>query len=380
MTQPIQRGEFQRRISQLQKEMHNVGFEALLIYGWKRGHIRYLSGYHPNYIANVAMLVLPREGPPALRIRFPFDLERAQRQSWMEDIAASGDLLGLADDSASVLEGLGLARGRIGLVTGDKVIDEMPFSVYQRLERSLPKAEFAFASELLLDARALKSAAEFSLLRQSARIADAGARAAQALMEPGKVEYEVIASAEAEARRMGAGAHLAVIASRGEQELIRPPEERALEEGDNVIFEIAVEKHGYWTQVARVFYVGGATDEQRRIFTATHEAYQAAVEACRPGRSCEQVAAAARAALEDADLAEYLEVDLGHGIGLDLPEPPRVEPGDQTVLRPGSVLVIHPSVRVPGVGGAFLGGTVLVHDGAPEPLHEIPSAPPTGES
>ena len=66
-----------------------------------------------------------------------------------------------------------------------------------------------------------------------------------------------------------------------------------------------------------------------------------------------------------------MEHDLGHSIGIDLPENPRIEFGDTTAIEPGMVLVIHPSIRVPGVGGAFIGGTVLIHKDKTEPIHHF---------
>ena len=67
--------EYRQRVTSLQRHMARQGFEALVIYSWKRGQVRYLSGYQPNYVANVAILVVPSSGEPTLLIRFPFDLE-----------------------------------------------------------------------------------------------------------------------------------------------------------------------------------------------------------------------------------------------------------------------------------------------------------------
>ena len=103
-----------------------------------------------------------------------------------------------------------------------------------------------------------------------------------------------------------------------------------------------------------------------------------AVAAARPGNTCTDVAAAARMALERAGYGDYIEQDFGHGIGLDLPEPPRIEAEDETPIEPGMVLVIHPAVRVPEVGGAFIGGTVLIGADGPEPIHNISAFPDDG--
>jgi Xaa-Pro aminopeptidase len=370
------------------------GMDALLIYSWRRGLVRYLSGYHPNYLANVALAVLPWAGAPALRIRFPFDLERARRESWIEDVAAcAGGLANLILESVNVLRRGGLAGGRIGLAAGDNVIEELPYTLYALLKQELPEAELVEAGHLLRKARHLKSPAEFAKLRAAANLADAGIAAARQVIRPGCNEYEVVGAVEGELRRLGAEMHLVVISSKGESELIGPPEAKIIQPGDSVILEVAVQRLGYTAQVARVFFPGKPTPAQIEIYRATYAAYQAAVNAARLGNppakpagtvapakpagtvACADLAGAIREELDRRGLGEYLEQDMGHGIGIDLPEPPRIEKEDRTVLEPGMALVIHPAVRVPGVGGAFLGGTVLIHASGPEPLHVIPESP-----
>jgi Xaa-Pro aminopeptidase len=358
--------------------MAGEGLDALLVYSWKRGQVRYLSGYHPNYVANLAMVVLPREGTAALRIRFPFDLERARRESWIQDVAASGSPLQMIYDAAEILRQRGLDGGRVGLAAGDHVIEELPYSLHAALKQALPRTTLVEAAQLLSRARRLKSRAEFDLLRASARLADRGAEAAFNAIEPGCSEYEVVSAAEGAMRRLGAEAHLVVISSKGVTELVGPPEAKPIKAGDNVILEVAVQRSGYTTQVARVFYAGGPSGAQLEIYQAAHRAYLAAVAACRPGGTCAGIAATIRGVLGQRGLGDFLEQDMGHGIGLDLPEPPRIESGDHTPVEAGMALVIHPAVRVPGVGGAFLGGTVLVHPSGPEPIHTIPEDPYPG--
>jgi Xaa-Pro dipeptidase len=358
--------------------MASEGLDALLVYSWKRGQVRYLSGYHPNYLANLALVILSREGPPALRIRFPFDLERARRESWIEDIAASGSPLKLVNDAAETLRRQGLASGRVGLVTGDHVIEEMPYSLYATLQQELPQMTLVEAGRLLDRARRLKSQVEFARLRASARLADEGAETALRAILPGCSEYEVVSAAEGMMRRQGAEMHLVVISSKGITELVGPPEAKTIEPGDNVILEIAVQRSGYTTQVARVAYAGGPSQDQLDIYRATYRAYQAAIAAAHPGSTCAGIAAAIREELRRYDLEDYIEQDMGHGIGIDLPEPPRIESGDHTPVEAGMALVIHPAVRVPAVGGAFLGGTVLVHASGPEPINIIPENPDPG--
>lgn len=364
--------EYQQRAKQLCAEMALQNLDALLFYGWKRGQIHYVSGYYPNYIANVAMVLLPREGEPALRIRFPFDLDRAKAESWIQDVGASGNVLNLAGDCADICEKKRLTTGRIGLVTGDNVMDEMPRSLFIALQKALPDVTWVEANEIIQNARLIKTKSEYEALRESARLADRGIKVARNAIKPGCTEYEVVATAESEMRRNGADAHLVVIASKGLRELIGPPENKVLEAGDNVILEAAVQKDGYWTQVAQVAYVGGTTEAQSKIYSDTYQAFLQGVKAVRPGNTCCDVAQAIQVYLEDHGYGDSIEQDFGHGIGLDLPEPPRIELKDTTIIKKGMVIVIHPAVRKIGVGGAFIGGTVLVHDDHAEIIHEIP--------
>jgi Xaa-Pro aminopeptidase len=307
-------------------------------------------------------------------IRFPFDLERARRACWFENVRASGDVSGIGRDAVRYLRELGLADGaRIGLVTGDGVMDELPYTLYQQIRADLPLAELVDARELVMDVRQIKSQTEFGMLRRSAWVADAAVEAARGLVTPGADEFAVVAAAESAARSRSAAAWLAAIAGRSSRELIGPPERKRLPGDDLTILEFAVEVDGYWTQVARTFTPGQPTEEQEAIYGAVYQAYRAEVRACRPGAAFGEIAGAAEETLAASGFGEHSEHDYGHGIGLDLPEPPRIGADDAKIVQPGMVIVLHPALRVPGVGGAFVGGTVLVHADHTEEIHAIPA-------
>ena len=368
----ISKDEYAGRLSRIRQAMADEGLDALLVYSWKRGQVRYVSGYTPNYIANVALVVIPRQEEPTMFIRFPFDLERAQAMCWFDDVRASGDVAAVGRDAVTRLRELKLDRGRIGLVSGDGVMDELPYTLYDQLRGDLPEVAFSDTRKLTMDLRLIKSPAEFNLLEQSARVADAAVEAAGGAIAPGVGEYALVSAAEATARAAGGDGYLVAIAGRGTQELIGPPEDKPIEPGAVVIVEVAVQVDGYWTQVARAFVAGEPTAEQHAIYEAVYRAYSSAVDAVSIGKPLGVVAEVAYDILNAAGYADYIEHDVGHGIGLDLPEPPSVQVGADLPIREGMVLVLHPAVRVPGVGGAFIGGTVLVTQDGPVAIHQIP--------
>lgn len=368
----ITKEEYMARLTRIRQAMADEGLDALLVYSWKRGQVRYVSGYAPNYVANVAMAVIPQRQPPTLFIRFPFDLERARAMCWFDDVRASGDVSAVGRDAAARLRELKLNRSRVGLVSGDGTIDELPYTLYQQLRDDVPDATFSDARSLVMDVRLTKSLAEFTLLERSAEVADAAVAAGEAVLASDISEYTIVAAVEAAARAAGADDYLVAIASQGTRELIGPPENKVIEPRAVVILEVAPWVEGYLTQVARTFVVGEPSAEQRAIHEAVHRAYLAAVDAACPGKTLGAVGQAAYAVLNAAGYASYVEHDVGHGVGLDLPEPPSVELGSDFVIQEGMALVLHPAVRVPGVGGAFVGGTVLITKDGPVPIHRIP--------
>lgn len=367
---PISTSEYEQRLSRTRQDMAGLGLNALLVYSWKRGQVRYISGYKPNYVANVAMVVIPAKGEPALLIRFPFDLERARKMSWLSDIRGSGDFPGLARDFQTILRERGETIGRIGLISGDFVVDEMPHSLYEMLRSALPETEFVSALPVFEKARLQKSPAEAELVRESARVADAALAAAASAVRVGCSEYEVVAAAEVEARGLGAEDILSVIAPAAD-ELVGPPESRQIGEEEMLVVEFAVQVEGYYTQVPGVFHTGTPTAEQREMYQVAHQGYLAGLKAARPGNTIGDIAEAELATLEEAGWLEWHEYDLGHGDGLDHPEVPAIIPESDMPVEPGMVLCIHPGLRKPGVGGVFVGGTVLVGDEETAPLHRV---------
>lgn len=364
--------EHESRLARIRQAMAEESMDALLVYSWKRGQVRYVSGYQPNYVANVAIAVIPLEGEPALLFRFPFDMGRARKMSWMDDIRASGDWDGFARDCQAVLAERGVAGRRIGLVSGDFVVDEMSHFLREKLAAAFSASEFVPALAIFEQARLRKSPAECILMAESARVADAAMDAAAEVLAPGRSEYEIAAAAEGVARRLGAEATLTVIAP-GALELIGPPEGRRVETDEMVVFEFAAQVEGYWTQVARVFHSGIPTPEQREMYEVAYRGYQAGVQAARPGNSVADVAKAELTVLEQAGWLKWREYDLGHGDGLDHPEVPAITPDSEMRIEPGMALCIHPGLRKPWVGGVFVGGTVIVGETGATPLHRVPA-------
>jgi len=248
--------EFSARIEQVRKEMAERELDCLIVYSWKRGQTKYLSGYYPNYVANTAAIFILPDGESKLFIRFPFDLERAHSVSWIKDIHASGTNEGMARDLCEEIRKSGQTVKKAGIIGGDRAMDEIPYSFVQIIKEDLKDAEIIDSCDIVEDIRMVKSRDEAGLIANSAKIADAAILEARRKIIPGTAEMEIVAEAESYIRRNNGGQHLVVIAAPGNQNLIRPATLRKIENGEDIILEAAVEANGYWSQIAATFTCG----------------------------------------------------------------------------------------------------------------------------
>ena len=130
-----------------------------------------------------------------------------------------------------------------------------------------------------------------------------------------------------------------------------------------VVLDYGVILAGYCSDMTRTVHVGRATREARRMYDAVLEAQLAAIAAVRAGACVGDVDRAARSVLENSGLGKFFTHSTGHGVGLEIHEPPRIAKGGNDVLQPGMVITIEPGVYIPERGGVRIEDMVVVTDG-----------------
>jgi Xaa-Pro aminopeptidase len=124
--------------------------------------------------------------------------------------------------------------------------------------------------------------------------------------------------------------------------------------------------------MTRTVHVGKISTAERRMYQAVREAQEAAVSAVRAGVACGQVDRAARITLRRAGFGRYFTHSTGHGVGLEIHEPPRIGKGRTEPLRAGMVITVEPGVYVPGQGGVRIEDMVVVTESGCEVLTPAP--------
>jgi len=220
-------------------------------------------------------------------------------------------------------------------------------------------------------ARMVKDADEIALLRSAAVFGASLFDRALEVIRPGVTENEVAAEMEYAARRGGAEQmSFPTIIAAGKRSAL--PHGRAsavaIPSRGFVVCDFGVILTGYCSDRTRTVHVGRPTSEARRVYEAVREAQAAAIEVVKPGVSVSDVDRAARNILKQRGLGRHFPHSTGHGVGLEIHEPPRIASGQKELLCPGMVITIEPGVYIAGSGGVRIEDMVVVKQGGCEVL------------
>jgi len=239
---------------------------------------------------------------------------------------------------------------------------------FQRLLEQGDRFHWRPTTEIVEALRARKDDGEVALIADAARVAMEALGETLQTVGVGMSELEICGELERALRRAGSEAHpFAPIVATGPRAAL--PHARAsarpIAPGEFLLLDFGATIGGYCSDVTRTVVVGRADERQRATYDAVREANEAARRGIRAGMRGREGDALARAVLEARGLGELFGHGLGHGIGLQVHEAPRLSKLAEEVLPAGSVVTIEPGVYVPDWGGIRIEDDVhLSADGA----------------
>ena len=240
------------------------------------------------------------------------------------------------------------------------------------LEEHAPLANFTPAESALSEVRLIKDTDEADAMRNAVAIAEKALIATLPLIRTGMTERELEAELTIQLLRAGSEPELPftpIVASGANSALPHAtPSERALQAGDLLILDWGARLNGYISDITRTFAVGDIDPELKTIHEVVQAANLAGRQAIRPGVSCAEVDKAARQVIEDAGYGAYFIHRTGHGIGLEVHEPPYIREDNQRILEPGMTFTVEPGIYLPGRGGVRVEDDVLVTPSGVESL------------
>jgi len=378
----ISQKEFERRIEAVKQELVKRKLAAL--YLTSPASVFYLTGY--SYIATERpmALIVPVKGKITL---FAPLLERDHiplRTKIIEEVKTYPEYPGKKhpiDYFAEFLKEMRLHDKKIGT---DNMAGAAGIWGYEGppITEKLPKAKFILAKDIIGKMRMIKSEEEIQLIKESAKWANLAHTLLQEYTAPGMWDVEVSITASYEASlmmRKALGPDYMPVrwgrfpASAGFRGQVGPMSaiphaiatNRNIQEGDVVVTGAGADVGGYSCELERTMIVGKPNNKQKKFFEIMRKAQEAALKAFKPGAKCSDVDKAAKKVFLKAGCEKYVLHHTGHGLGLEGHEPPWLDIGDQTVLKPGMVFSCEPGIYIPGFAGFRHSDTVLItEDGA----------------
>lgn len=239
----------------------------------------------------------------------------------------------------------------------------------------LPAREYLPARRTIEILRRVKEEAEIDAMRRALSVAENAYRRAMAQVREGMTERELGHLIEHEMWAAGAEKEsfesLVLFGERGSLPHGKPSN-RALRKGDAILTDFGCEVDGYCSDITRMASLGAPSDELRSMCAAVREANLRAAEAIRAGVTGVEADKAARQVIEAAGRGDQFIHGLGHGVGLQVHEAPRLSYLSEDTLEAGNVVTIEPGVYVPGVGGVRLEDMGVVRQDRCEILNETP--------
>jgi Xaa-Pro dipeptidase len=237
-----------------------------------------------------------------------------------------------------------------------------PSTAYDDVERLLQARtgwKPVSAASLFGALRMIKSPEEIELMRRAISVAVPRFQKAFAALRPGCLESEISARFGGEnVVQFGASSALPHGASGP----------TPLDRDQAVLIDAWDKPDGYYYDITRSTFYGTPTDEYRKIWSIVLDAQSAAIEKASPGVPCFEVDAAARRVIERAGYGEHFKHRLGHGLGIDVHEPPYMVGHDRTILEPGMTFTSEPGVYLLGRFGVRIEDDIVCTDRGAESL------------
>jgi Xaa-Pro aminopeptidase len=237
------------------------------------------------------------------------------------------------------------------------------------------RAELVAAGGLVEELRLAKQPDEVEKVRRAARVADEALREVLEAGIVGRTERDVALDLEFAMRRRGAsGAAFPPIVAAGAHGALphAQPRDEAIPEGTLLVIDWGAQVDGYASDCTRTFATGELDPRDREVYDLVRHAQEEALAAVRPGPLGRDVDAVARQIIDAAGHAEHFGHGLGHGVGLEVHEGPRLSKQGDTPLAAGQIVTVEPGVYVPGQVGVRIEDLVAITETGHEVLSSLP--------
>ncbi|MBQ8082531.1 MAG: aminopeptidase P family protein [Clostridia bacterium] len=250
-------------------------------------------------------------------------------------------------------------------------VDKVTVAGFERMKKDMPGFTFTELNGEPEYVRRYKEPSELALIREACDISCRALANILPQIKEGMTETDVRIALEFEMLRLGGdGLAFDTIVASGDNGSLphAVPGPRKLKKGDMITMDFGAKKGGYCADMTRTVSLGEPDPEMKKIYGIVYEAQCAAQDAMHAGLVCSDVDKIARDIIGNAGYGQYFGHGLGHSVGIDIHENPRLSPLCKDVLEENVTMTVEPGIYVPGLGGVRIENTCVVGKDASETL------------
>ena len=277
----------------------------------------------------------------------------------------------MVDAIAEVVDKIGVRR--LGFEAS-----AMSVADFEALQEKLPGVEWVGLKDRVEVLRAIKDKDEVAAIREAIGFAERAFAMLRAGLRGTESEKDVADALEGYLRRCGASAAsfppIVAVGRRSALPHARPSPDVRIGEADFVLVDWGASGRPYKSDLTRVLVTGKVTPKFEKVYRTVLAAQERGIAAIRPGVIARDVDAEARSVIEEAGFGRFFDHGLGHGLGMDIHEAPRLRRNSDVRLQPGMVVTVEPGIYLPDWGGIRIEDDVLVTPDGTEVLTHVPKS------
>jgi Xaa-Pro dipeptidase len=350
------------RIENLKRTAFEKGkIDGLLVFNG--ANLTYLTGF-----SGASALLIPKSGES---IVYVYGVNYAHAKAELSGVTV--DLVKRGENFVAKI-----AKHADTLKIKKLTVDALNIESWQALSKAIgDKKRLVADNTHIRESRKVKDEKEIELMRRAGELTSEGMRVAYETVAAGRREYEVAAEIEYAMRKQGSsGTAFETIVASGSCSAFPHGgcSDKKIREGDLVVVDVGATYKFYRSDMTRTLVAGKPTEKQKKLYQTVKTAQEKAFEALKPNVKAKDVDAVARKIIADAGYGEYFVHNLGHGVGLEVHEPPTLSPESKEVLAAGNVVTVEPGIYLVGYGGVRIEDTVLVQKNGAKKLTNGPYA------
>ncbi len=357
----FQKAEYQQRLTRAQQMMQQQQLAGVLL--TTEHDIHYFTGFYTQFWQSPTRpwyVVLPASGKPIAII--PEIGVNCMRNGWVEDIRSWSSPHAKDDGVSLLIEVLSQVANQskqhtIGINRGRETYIRMSLNELEQVQATLPNAKFGDATAIIRKLRMVKSQAEIAKLYYVAQQVSGVFERLPEFISTGMSDEAIFRAFKIECLQAGVDVSYLVGATgqNGYNDIISPPGDKQLQAGDVLILDTGCIYDGYFCDFDRNYGFGSIDSHTQRAYETVWQATEVGLTVAKPGITCKDLFTAMHEVLQKGGAQGDNVGRYGHGLGLQLTEPPSHTHWDTTILEPGMVLTLEP-------GMVYSDNKMMVHE------------------